>query len=560
MAEIQGISSSDAQMAALFGKGNKSTTPLDWAKMDLANRSTNAEIAGASQNRDIARTEIDRRSQMEQDRLGFDRERLGFDKEKMSTEVQENKNARQHDLSMKEKDFDQRVQLEQMALNAANEVRAKEFELARAQGEDYRRKFDELMKLKQQSSDAGAKLTAFQTLKGRDISAINGIADALETYGDDLDKIRDEEKDIGTRAARSALRRMFEDVGNSSKRDREVINKLVGDNAAFYTLGTATGYIDVGNALGYQFLTANPYVLEEQSSGSIRQMDDYIRKTWDNWTGGIFPGTRGEAKNYLTVDDSKIDSAVRVALQQTLSRSLSEQTGDKIAPSKIKDVVNYVMNAGEGDLNQQELAKMLSDAGVSAGAIKASLENMANAIDGVDDKVGKIDGFISRTDLNARLANSARDSTDEMALRGMLSFYDRFQQRARMTASQLQTVDIESLKKAADYVRRVKSGDVAFSRKKLDSLIGPVDSRSSVGQMMRDSLLNDAAYERIEGLGIDPIGQREREEARLMLERDNLSAREVGLRGLIDNQVYDPDVYDQAIESLRRPVSYRREK
>lgn len=558
MAEIEGISSSDAQMAALFGQGRKSTTPLDWAKMDLANRSTNAEIAGAAENRDIARTEMDRRSQMESDRLGFDRERLGFEKEKMSTEVQENQKARQHDLGLKDKDFEQKVQLEQMALNAANEVRAKEFEVARAKGEDYRRKFEELMQLKQKSSEAGAKLTAYQTLKGRDISAIDGLATALESYGTDLGNIQAEEKDIGTRTARSAIRRMFEDINNSSRAERDRIDQLVGDHAAWYTLGVATGYKNVGNELGYQFLSPSQQVLDQQADNPVsgEAWLDYTKKTLKNWSVGTIPSEIG-AKELMSIDDSKVDHHVRKTLELTLARALSEQTGDKIAPSKIKDVVSYVMNAGEGDINQQELAKMLSDAGVSAGAIRASLENMANAIDGVDDKAGKIEGFISRSELNARMNAAQRGSTDEMALQGMLRFYDRFQERARTTASQFQVGDIESLKKAADYVRRVKSGDVAFSRKTLDSLIGPVDSRSSVGQMMRDSLLKDAAYERIEGMGIDPIGQREREEARLMLERDNMAAREVGLRGLIENDVSDSSVYDQAIEALRRQYNYR---
>jgi hypothetical protein len=79
MAEISGLGEDEGKMVALFGQGRRTSTPLDWAKMDLANRSSNAEIAGSAENRDIARSEMDRRSQAESDRLAFDMDRLGFD-------------------------------------------------------------------------------------------------------------------------------------------------------------------------------------------------------------------------------------------------------------------------------------------------------------------------------------------------------------------------------------------------------------------------------------------------------------------------------------------------
>jgi len=479
---------------------------------------------------------------------GLAREQLQFGREQMQQNLQEGKEERESRLKLQQEgqQFQQRLQTEMLERN--KQLKIAELEFAKANAQRRETLAPQLIQLRKDAADISGKLGAYRILETQ---SQEGLSRFLKRAGDVRETMRQSNKDeraIGSRSAKSAASRMYEDMVNSSRDSVSRFSSVFGKNGY--------GVEEFEDALGYDLLKESGMgestINALSGTGGIgdRLASMGIGLTGILGTDGIAANAVGYdpekgARNIIGIDDSAVSSKANIVLSKNLARAISEQTGDKIAPDAIREVMDSVVKMGDQPGDQAVLLQKLGELGVSPEVMKSAMLSTAHMLDGTDEG-----SPFSRISIMKEIDKSVPNSPKRIALEATLKMVDTMQERARTAAANLPAQDLGGMDALVTYIERAISGGGKFNRSEAAGLVQ--DYKGTEDDLLRDAILADTRLGELEGLGADPLGQIRRNIASETRRGQDISLNQMDLERMIqDESSGDIDVLLNQLRSMK---------
>lgn len=438
---------------------------------------------------------------------------VGLEREKMAAATKEATLRRDHELKMEQQRQKYEQQLQQQAFDRQQALKIAELEFAKANAETREKLAPQLMQHRKDVANLNAKLGASKVLstQGRE-----RLADYLKHASDTkeaMEKAKVQEGEIGRRSAKSALNRMYEDILNRGKDGYK----------SFYNM--AGSLTDAGNEdIGFDLLDtsdlANQIVadVEGEHSAGFGLMGQELKQSASNLTFGLIDPN--EASSIAKIDEGKISRRANELITTNIARAISEQTGDKVAPDQIRELLDVLFKGDDDVGDQAVLLHKLREVGVSPEVARSALLNMANSLDSADD------GPFNRNSIRERMAIVSDKSAQYMALQASLKLIDQIQTKARVVAGQLPSADLDGLNEMINYIQRGIEGGGAIKRSELERFV-PTFLGGRQDEDLLDRIRSDTVLGDLERLGADPFGQLNREQTSFNQQLGDLSQKEL---------------------------------
>ena len=502
------VSQGAAAGAAMFGTPQPSQA-LGYAQLQQQNKIANQNMAAD-----------ERRAQEGQQQF---QQGVGLQREQMAATSNESSQRRDHEVKMEQQrqQFEQRLQ--QQAFDRSQSLKVAELEFAKANAEERERLAPLLIQKRKEAANLNAKIAANKVLGTQGRERLGQFIDQATQMKDAMEKSRAKEGEIGSRASTAALNRMYEDIINSGKDGYKTYNDMIGDQG--YGLAKLGG-----EAPGFDLIKIRPDIVDELSretpQNRLEIMGRSIGQMISNTTGG-FIDTGSDASAVASIDDDKIESKSSELISRHIARSISEQTGDKIPPDQIREVLDAMFKGGDNVGDQAVMLGKLQNIGVSPEVVKSALVHVAHTLDGTDE------GPFSRLSIKKQMEGVAPGSAQEMALQATLKLVDRMQVKARVAAGQLPEADVDGLSDLISYIQQGVQGGGAIKRSELErrvpTFMGGRQDEDLLQRIRSDTLLGD-----LENLGADPFGALNREENLLRRQSGDVGAEETGIQQELD--------------------------
>jgi hypothetical protein len=376
------------------------------------------------------------------------------------------------------------------------------------------------MQLRKDAADISGKVGAYKILETQGQEA---LARFLKQAGETRETMRDsneKERAIGSRSAKSAANRMYEDMVNSSKDSAKTLSNMFGES----------GY-DVA-----QFDDSIGYDLLKTTDSAQSDVDDLAGGVFGNIKAlakGAFDATAYDekegAKSILGIDDSAVSSKANILLSKNIARAISEQTGDKIAPDAIREAIDSVIKMGDDAGDQAVLLQKFGELGVSPEVMRSAMLSTAHMLDGTDEG-----SPLSRTLIMKQINETDPMSPKRVALEATLEMVEAMQKRARTAAANLPTQDLAGMDSMVTYIERAISGGGKVNRSELAGLVQQY--KGTEDDLLRDAILADTRLGELEALGADPLGQIRRNIASETRRGEDISLNQMDLERMIQDE------------------------
>jgi hypothetical protein len=463
---------------------------------------------------------------------GLAREQLQFGREQMQQNLQEGQQERESRLKLQQEgqQFQQRLQTEMLERN--KQLKIAELEFAKANAQRRESLAPQLIQLRKDAADISGKVGAYKILETQGQEALSRF---LKQAGEVRETMRQSNKDeraIGSRSAKSAASRMYEDMVNSSKDSVSRFSSVFGESG-----------VDVEEfeeALGYDLLKESGMgesaINTLSGTGGIgdRLTSTALSAVGILGTDGITANVVGYdpekgARNIIGIDDSAVSSKANIVLSKNLARAISEQTGDKIAPDAIREIMDSVIKMGDQPGDQAVLLQKLGELGVSPEVMKSAMLSTAHMLDGTDEG-----SPFSRTSIMKQMEESVPNSPKRIALEATLKMVETMQERARTAAANLPAQDLGGMDALVTYIQRAISGGGKINRSEAAGLVQ--DYKGTEDDLLREAILADTRLGELEGLGADPLGQIRRNIASETRRGQDISLNEMDLERMIQDE------------------------
>lgn len=460
--------------------------------------------------------------------LGFGREQMGFDREKMQLGMQESREQRSHEERMQQQKMQFEKQLQEDAFRRNRELQAVELEFAKSDAEARERLAPQLLALRKQSADANGKLAANKLLRDRSIESLGAISKQIDETRQMMKEARDKEISYGRKSATAAMSRIAEDLMNMSSESVKGLRTQFGEQGF--------DVADFEDEIGYNLL---------KRSGLASDLEGYYSKTFlGDFAPLVHPlSLRGMgfeavsrglgwddakgARNILDIDDDAISQQANILISKSIANSIVEQTGGKIASAPLQQFIQKMLASGDQEQDMTALMSGLQQVGVSPEVAKSALLHLADGISGVD-----AGSPFSLQMISQKRQTTERGSTRDLALEATEKLIKTIQGRSRSAAARIQSVDIDGLEAAQNYIRRATSGGGQFNRYELERMIPQFSGRAD--DDLLDSIRSSKSLQELEGLGEDPFGQLSRRMQESQSGADDLALKERELKDLYE--------------------------
>jgi len=455
----------------------------------------------------------ERRAQEQQQQF---QQGMGLQREQMAATAKEGSDRRAHEQKMEQQRQQYEQQLQQKTFERQQALKIAELEFAKANAETRERLAPQLMQHRKDVANLNAKLGAAKVLstQGRE-----RLADFLKQASDmkeAMEKAKVKEGEIGSRSAKSALNRMYEDIVNAGKDGYKSISSMIPFGGKIGSEDLGFDLLQVRNELIDENLPAG-----ELAKESLGVAGAALGNLVDSATFGLTSLGSG-ASPFMNIDEGKISTRANDLISRNIARAISEQTGDKVAPDQIREALDAVFKGGDDVGDQAVLLGKLQQVGVSPEVAKSALLNMANSLDGTDN------GPLNRNSIREKMATVPEGSAQHMALQASLKLIDQMQTKARVAAGQLPGADLDGLNEMMNYIQRGIQGGGAIKRSELERLVptflGGRQDEDLLDRIRSDTLLGD-----IERLGADPFGQLNREQTTIGQQLGDLGLKEMDI-------------------------------
>ena len=501
------VSQSAAAGAAMFGAPQPSQA-LGYAQLQQQGKQLQQQGQLAQQGMQAD----ERRAQEQQQQF---QQGVGLQREQMAATAKEGSDRRAHEQKMEQQRQQYEQQLQQKAFERQQALKIAELEFAKANAEAREKLAPQLIQHRKDVANLNAKLGAAKVLstQGRE-----RLADFLKQASDmkeAMEKAKVQEGEIGSRSAKSALNRMYEDIVNSGKDGYKTLKDMAG------TIVDA-GDEDIGFDLLDTSSIANQIVDDAEGGfmSGLGLIGRELKQTASKASFGLIDPN--EASSVANIDEGKISTRANELISRNIARAISEQTGDKVAPDQIREALDAVFKGGDDIGDQAVLLGKLQQVGVSPEVAKSALLNMANALDGTDE------GPLNRNSIREKMATVPEGSAQYMALQASLKLIDQMQVKARVAAGQLPGADLDGLNEMINYIQRGVQGGGAIKRSELERLV-PTFMGGRQDEDLLDRIRSDTLIGDLEKMGADPFGQLSREETSIGQQLGDLSQKELDI-------------------------------
>lgn len=451
--------------------------------------------------------------------LGFGREQMGFDREKMQLGMQESREQRSHEERMQQQKMEFEKQLQEDAFRRNRELQAVELEFAKSDAEARERLAPQLLALRKQSADANGKLAANKLLRDRSIESLGAISKQIDETRQMMKEARDKEIGYGRKSATAAMSRIAEDLMNMSSESVKGLRTQFGEQGF--------NVADFEDEIGYNLLRRSGFGEDPGFAlGAIGFMDGGVNRPTGTGRIAGWDDEKG-ARNILDIDDDAISQQANILISRSIANSIVEQTGGKIASAPLQQFIQKMLASGEQEQDMTALMTGLQQVGVSPEVAKSALLHLADGISGVD-----AGSPFNLQMISQKRQTAERGSTRDLALEATEKLIRTIQGRSRSAAARIQSVDIDGLEAAQNYIRRATSGGGQFNRYELERMIPQFSGRAD--DDLLESIRSSKSLQELEGLGEDPFGQLSRRMQESQSGADDLALKERELRDLYE--------------------------
>jgi len=482
---------------------------------------------------------------------GLAREQLQFGREQMQQNLQEGKEERDSRLKLQQDSQQFQQQLQTQMLERNKQLKMAELEFAKANAQRREALAPQLMQLRKDAADISGKVGAYKILETQGQEALARFLKQAGETRETMRKSNEDERAIGSRSAKSAASRMYEDAVNSSKDSAQTLSNMFGES----------GYdvAEFEDSIGYDLLKPTGLGAgavddlsynSEKGVGSPDLSGAKLGVVGIMGTDGVTARAVGYdpekgARNIIDIDDGAVSSKANILLSKNIARAISEQTGDKIAPDAIREAIDSVVKMGDEAGDQAVLLQKLGELGVSPEVMRSAMLSTAHMLDGTDEG-----SPLSRTSIMKQMEETLPNSPKRLALEATLKMVDTMQQRARTAAANLPGQDLAGMDAMVTYIERAISGGGRINRSELAGLVQQY--KGTEDDLLRDAILADTRLGDLESIGADPLGQIRRDIASQTKSGQDISLQEMDLmRQLNDESSGDIDVLLNQLRSMK---------
>jgi transposase-like protein len=459
---------------------------------------------------------------------GLAQEQLKFGREQMQQNLQEGREERQSRMKLQQDSQQFQQQLQTQMLERNKQLKMAELEFAKANAQRREALAPQLMQLRKDAADISGKVGAYKILETQGQEALARFLKQAGETRETMRKSNEDERAIGSRSAKSAASRMYEDAVNSSKDSAQTLSNMFGDS----------GYdvAEFEDSIGYDLLkpTGLGAGAVDDLSGSPDFSGAKLSAVGIMGTDGVTARAVGYdpekgARNIIDIDDSAVSSKANILLSKNIARAISEQTGDKIAPDAIREAIDSVVKMGDDVGDQAVLLQKLGELGVSPEVMRSAMLSTAHMLDGTDEG-----SPLSRTSIMKQMEETLPNSPKRLALEATLKMVDTMQQRARTAAANLPGQDLAGMDAMVTYIERAISGGGKVNRSELAGLVQQY--KGTEDDLLRDAILADTRLGELEALGADPLGQIRRNIASETRRGEDISLNRMDLERMIQDE------------------------
>jgi transposase-like protein len=459
---------------------------------------------------------------------GLAQEQLKFGREQMQQNLQEGREERQSRMKLQQDSQQFQQQLQTQMLERNKQLKMAELEFAKANAQRREALAPQLMQLRKDAADISGKVGAYKILETQGQEALARFLKQAGETRETMRKSNEDERAIGSRSAKSAASRMYEDAVNSSKDSAQTLSNMFGDS----------GYdvAEFEDSIGYDLLkpTGLGAGAVDDLSGSPDFSGAKLSAVGIMGTDGVTARAVGYdpekgARNIIDIDDSAVSSKANILLSKNIARAISEQTGDKIAPDAIREAIDSVVKMGDDVGDQAVLLQKLGEIGVSPEVMRSAMLSTAYMLDGTDEG-----SPLSRTSIMKQMEETIPNSPKRIALEATLEMVEAMQKRARTAAANLPGQDLAGMDAMVTYIERAISGGGKVNRSELAGLVQQY--KGTEDDLLRDAILADTRLGELEALGADPLGQIRRNIASETRRGEDISLNRMDLERMIQDE------------------------
>jgi transposase-like protein len=459
---------------------------------------------------------------------GLAQEQLKFGREQMQQNLQEGREERQSRMKLQQDSQQFQQQLQTQMLERNKQLKMAELEFAKANAQRREALAPQLMQLRKDAADISGKVGAYKILETQGQEALARFLKQAGETRETMRKSNEDERAIGSRSAKSAASRMYEDAVNSSKDSAQTLSNMFGES----------GYdvAEFEDSIGYDLLkpTGLGAGAVDDLSGSPDFSGAKLSAVGIMGTDGVTARAVGYdpekgARNIIDIDDSAVSSKANILLSKNIARAISEQTGDKIAPDAIREAIDSVVKMGDDVGDQAVLLQKLGEIGVSPEVMRSAMLSTAYMLDGTDEG-----SPLSRTSIMKQMEETIPNSPKRIALEATLEMVEAMQKRARTAAANLPGQDLAGMDAMVTYIERAISGGGKVNRSELAGLVQQY--KGTEDDLLRDAILADTRLGELEALGADPLGQIRRNIASETRRGEDISLNRMDLERMIQDE------------------------
>lgn len=448
---------------------------FNYAQMQQSNA-----LAQQEQQRLREQAQMDREARREENLAtrDFAKQNLELQRQQLEQSKQNAANAqldaqkqREHEVKIREQEFAMRQTLQNQTLNESRKGQMLEMQFAKSTAEERERMRPLILEQRAKIADLNGKMNALQLIQDGGVKSIADMQKRLTDFHATAEEAHKHENDVGSRSANMAMTRLYEDAFQANQQALQQFKSRFPRMSRKNTIELMPNDIDA--SIGVDLLKIVP----DSMAGKVK-------------------------RDLLDIDEDAIDKRASMLIVNHVARAISQQTGDKISPDGIRNILAELTQSGDSYEDKIGLIGRLKEVGVSPQVIKSALENLSNQIDGTDSK-----SPFNRQNVFAGLKTSVPDSARALGYEATLKLMDKIQRQASMAAAHMPVMNLDTIAKAQEYLARVASGG-RYVGSEFAGLIpdmpGMEDDDTLRGLVAGEKM--DPRLAKLEAAGMDPFG------------------------------------------------------
>jgi len=463
---------------AAFGAPQPNTS-FNYAQMQQSNA-----LAQQEQQRLREQAQMDREARREENlatrefakqNLELQRQQMEQSKQNAAAVQLDAQKQREHEVKIREQEFAMRQTLQNQTLNESRKGQMLEMQFAKSTAEERERMRPLILEQRAKIADLNGKMNALQLIQDGGVKSIADMQKRLTDLHATAEETHKHENDVGSRSANMAMARLYEDAFQANRQALSQYKDRFPRISRKNTIELMPE--DIDPTIGVDLLK----IVE------VGDFDPLMAKV---------------KRNILDIDENAIESRASMMIVNHVARAISQQTGDKISPDGIRNILSELIQAGDKYEDKIGLIGRLKEVGVSPQVIKSALENLGNQIDGTDSK-----SPFNRQNIFAALKTSVPDSARALGYEATLRLMDKIRHQTSVAATHLPVMNLDTIAKAQEYLARVASGG-RYVGSEFAGLIpdmpGMEDDDTLRGLVAGEKM--DPRLAKLEAAGMDPFG------------------------------------------------------